>query len=242
MTTDAIFNRLCHDEAMNRVLKRRLALTVALAAILAGGAVAAFAAGGPHAHRAHLGSHRGAHGHGHGGAMLQAAAGYLGLAPAQVKQDLQAGKTLAQLASASGKSETGLIAALVAAKRARLAAISAHLEERVAALVKHGRGHGAASQARRGARAAVRGYLGLTPRELHSRLRAGRTLAQIAEATPGKSQAGLVAAIVAARQKRIDTAAAAGKLTKAQAEARGAALTRRVTQLVNRPLRAHATG
>ncbi len=222
---------------MHRAVRHKLALVVAIAAILAGGAVAALAAGGPHSHSRH--TVHGA-GHRHGGAMLQAAAQYLGIAPAQVKQELQAGKTLAQLASTSRHSEAGLIAALVAAKRARIAALSAHLEERVAAEVRHAHGHGAGVH--RGARAAVRSYLGLTPRQLHSQLRAGRTLAQIANATPGKSAAGLVEAIIAARQARIDAAAAAEKLTKAQADARTAALSKRVTQLVNRPLRSHAAG
>ncbi len=221
---------------MRRTIKRKLALVVAIAAILAGGAVAALAAGGPHSHSRHA-----AHGAGHrrGGAMLQTAAKYLGIAPAQIKQELQSGKTLAQLASASGHSEAGLIAALVAAKRARIAALSAHLEERVAAQVRHSHRHGSA---RRGARAAVRSYLGLTPRQLHLQLRAGHTLAQIANTVPGKSVAGLVQAIVAARQARITAASASGKLTKAQADARTAALSKRVTRMLNSPLRTHATG
>ena len=36
-------------------------------------------------------------GHRRGGAMLQTAAKYLGIAPAQIKRELQSGKTLAQL-------------------------------------------------------------------------------------------------------------------------------------------------
>ncbi len=95
---------------------------------------------------------------------------------------------------------------------------------------------------RHGARAAVRNYLGLTPPQLHGELRAGRTLAQIANATARKSAAGLVAAIVAARQARLSTATAAGKLSKAEADARTAALTKRVTRMVNKPLRGHAFG
>jgi hypothetical protein len=171
---------------------------------------------------------------------LQTAAAYLGITPAQIKQELQSGKTLAQLASSSGKSEAGLIAALVAARRARLAKISANLDRRVAAEVNRVHGHGVA--ARHGARAAVRNYLGLTPAQLRGQLRAGRTLAQIAGATPGKSAAGLVAAIVAARQARLSAATAAGRLSKAEADARAAALTKRVTRMVNRPLRGHAFG
>lgn len=238
MTADEVFKRLWQDGAVSRALKRKLALAVAIAAVLAGGAVAAMAAGGLSGHHKRASAHRA--GHRHGGAVLQAAAGYLGIPAAQVKQDLQAGKTLAQLATRSGKSEAALIAALVAARRARLAAVSATLDRRVAAEVNRVHGHGVA--ARHGARAAVRSYLGLTPRQLHSQLRAGRTLSQIASATAGKSEAGLIAAIVAARQARIGAASAAGRLSKAEADTRTAALTERVTRLVNRPLRGHASG
>jgi hypothetical protein len=223
---------------VNRVLRRRLALAAAVAALLAGGTVAAMAATSPHGH--HKGSAARHTAHAHGGALLQAAAGYLGIPLAQLKQELGAGKTLAELATTSGKSEAGLIAALVAVRRTRLATISASLQRRVSAEVKRVHGHGGA--ARHGARAAVRDYLGLTPRQLHSRLRAGQTLAQIANATAGKSEAGLVAAIVAARQARIGAASAAGKLTKSAAGARTAALSKRVTRMVNRPLRGHAFG
>jgi hypothetical protein len=222
---------------VNRALKRRLALAVAIAAVLAGGAVAAMAANGPSAHHERSAAR---HGGRHGGTVLQAASGYLGIPPAQIEQELQAGRTLAQLARSSGRSEAGLIAALVAAQRARLAAISANLERRVATEVNRVHGHGVA--ARHGARAAVRSYLGITPRELRGQLRAGRTLAQIANATAGKSEAGLVAAIVAARQARIGAAVAAGRLTRSQADARTAALSRRVARMVNRPLRGHAHG
>ncbi len=213
---------------------------MAIVAVLAGGTVAAMAAGNPGGHHRHADTRR--TGHRHGGAVLQAAAAYLALPPSQVKQDLQAGKTLAQLATAGGKSEAGLIAALLAARRARLASISANLETRVAAEVKRVHGQGRDAATRHGARAAVRSYLGLTPRALHSRLRAGQTLAQIANATPGKSEAGLVAAIVAARQSRVAAAVVAGKLTKSTADARSAALGKRVTRMVNRPLRVHAAG
>jgi hypothetical protein len=226
-------------EFVNRALKRKVALAVALAALLAGGAVAAMAASGPSGHHKHAGRHGVDH-RGAIGLRLQAAAGYLGIPAAQLKQDLQSGKTLAQLATTNGKSEAGLIVALVTARRAQLAKISASLDRRVAAEVNRVHGHGVA--ARHGARAAVRNYLGLTPAQLHSQLRAGRTLAQIANATTGKSAGGLVAAIVAARQGRLDAASAAGKLSKTEADARTAALTKRVTRMVNKPLRGHAFG
>jgi hypothetical protein len=69
-------------------------------------------------------------GHGHGGfggmrgvlgPSVTAASTYLGLTAAQIKTQLQSGKTLAQIAVAQGKTADGLVQALVAAETAQLA-------------------------------------------------------------------------------------------------------------------------
>src|SRR5438445_8292172 len=61
-----------------------------------------------------------------GGGPLQAAAGYLGLSLDGLRTQLQAGRTLAQVAAAQGKSVSGLEDALVADARSHLdAAVSA---------------------------------------------------------------------------------------------------------------------
>ena len=91
---------------------------------------------------------------------LSAAAAYLGLTPAALQADLEAGTTLAQVAAAtSGKSVDGLVAALVAAEKTELdaavaagritaaqeASIVATLQQRVTDLVNGLRpagGHG----------------------------------------------------------------------------------------------------
>jgi hypothetical protein len=80
---------------------------------------------------------------------------------------------------------------------------------------------------------AVTTYLGLQPSQIKADLAAGQTLAQIANATPGKSASGLVAAIVASLKTELDAAVAAGKLS---ATTESAILTRvntKVTALVN---------
>lgn len=63
-------------------------------------------------------------GHGPGGpghfADLDAVASYLGVTVAQLRADLQSGKTLAEIATAAGKSVDGLVAALVAAEKQEL--------------------------------------------------------------------------------------------------------------------------
>ena len=150
---------------------------------------------------------------------LDAAATYLGTTTANLLTQLQAGKTLAQIASAtSGKSTAGLIAALVAAEKTEIAdavkankltqvqadAITANLQQRFTDLVNgvhtdHGFGgpggpHGFGDH---GPLDAVATYLGISESALMTQLQAGKTLAQIANATSGKSAAGLIAALVA---------------------------------------------
>ncbi len=58
---------------------------------------------------------------GFGGGAMQAAATYLGVTPAQLRSDLQSGKSLSDIASAqSGKSATGLEAAITAAMQQQI--------------------------------------------------------------------------------------------------------------------------
>jgi Protein of unknown function (DUF2680) len=59
--------------------------------------------------------------------------------------------------------------------------------------------------------------LGLTERQLFNRLRAGRTIAQIAKAQ-GKDLADVKAAVKAAHKERLDAAVDAGRITRAQAD------------------------
>jgi hypothetical protein len=208
---------------VNRAFKRRLALGVALAAVVAGGTVAALAATAPSTRPAGVppGIAR----------ELPGASSYLGVSALRLEADLRAGKTLAEIAAATpGKSEAGLIATLVTARKARLDAVSAKLTRRVKAEVNRVPGEGAGALAR--------SYLGLTPTQLRGEVRAGKTLAQIADATAGKSSAGLIAVIVKARQARLAAAVASGKLTRKQADARATRLQKRITRLVNRPRRA----
>jgi hypothetical protein len=60
-------------------------------------------------------------GHG-GGPGLDAAASYLGLTEAELRTQLDAGKTLADVAKAQGKTVDGLVAALVSSAKTRVAA------------------------------------------------------------------------------------------------------------------------
>ena len=81
-------------------------------------------------------------------------------------------------------------------------------------------------------------YLGLTPPELHTELRSGKSLAQIATAH-GKTVDGLVDAIVAPAKARLDKAVANGRLTRQRADE----LLARLTDVVEKAVqRVHAGG
>ena len=79
---------------------------------------------------------------------------------------------------------------------------------------------------------AATSYLGMTQAQLREALSNGKTLAQIAK-DKNKSVDGLVDAMTAAATKKIDAAAAAGKITKDQATEMKAHLKDAVTDLVN---------
>jgi hypothetical protein len=145
--------------------------------------------------------------HGGPGGLLDAAATYLGTTPAGLIPQLRSGKTLAQIANAtSGKSSGGLIAALVADAKQHLdSSAPSDLEQRITDFVngklpRFGRfGFG---RPRFPGLEAVTSYLGISNSDLYAQLRAGKTLAQIADATSGKSAAGLIAALVADAKQR----------------------------------------
>lgn len=152
---------------------------------------------------------------------LQAAASYLGTTADGLLTQLQAGKTLAQIASATnGKSTAGLIAALVAAEKTEITtavtagkltqaqadAIIANLTERFTDFVNgaHPRdGFGPGGAHGPGQLNPVSTYLGIGVDSILSQLMAGKTLAQIASATSGKSAPGLIAALVADAKTRL---------------------------------------
>ena len=81
--------------------------------------------------------------------------------------------------------------------------------------------------------AAAATYLGLSQADLQTALQSGKTLAQVANATSGKSAAGLIDALVAAEQAELQAAVTAGRLTQAQAEQLGTTVKTRFTNLVN---------
>lgn len=201
--------------------------------------------------------------HGRGGDDLAAAATYLGVSQADLLTSLQSGKTLAQVAGAtSGKSVAGLIDALVAAEKTEIAAAvtagrltQAQADQITAGLTAHvtaevngtapahgpggpggpGFGHGPGGDEL----TAAATYLGVTETALMTQLQAGKTLAQVADATSGKSAEGLIDALVAAEKTELAGAVTAGTITQAQSDQIATTLKARFTALVNGTMPAH---
>jgi hypothetical protein len=76
-------------------------------------------------------------------------------------------------------------------------------------------------------------YLGVTEAQLRTELQNGKTLADVAKATQGKSVDGLVAAMVDAATTKLDAAVKAGTITQSQADTMKADLESHVTDMVN---------
>jgi ribosomal protein L10 len=93
--------------------------------------------------------------------------------------------------------------------------------------------HAKSRIARPGLLALPSAYLGLSKDTIKAQLVAGKTLAEVANATPGKSAAGLVDYVVAASTAKLDAWVAAGKITQAKEGALLAKLRPKVTALVN---------
>jgi hypothetical protein len=204
--------------------------------------------------------HRGGPGHGMPGAT--AIATYLGVTQAELRTQLQAGKSLADVAKAQGKTVAGLEDAIVADAKSHLdqavtdgkltaaqaATMLADLKSHVDDIVNRtglpdggpgrgGPGHDGMGHDGMGHGpfdpAVIAEYLGLTQAQLRTQLESGKTLAEVAKAQ-GKTVAGLEDAIVAAAKTKLDAAVTAGKLTAAQAATMLDDLKSHVDDMVNR--------
>jgi hypothetical protein len=150
---------------------------------------------------------------------VELAARYLGIPVAQLRSRMRRGLTLAQIADATpGRSTAGLISALVAGlgdaehggDPSGRDTHPARLRRRVTHEVERLPGYsGLPSSAR---------YLGISVTELRAQLQSGRSLAQIADAAPGRSAAGLLDARIQAREARIKAAVASDRISKPDAE------------------------
>jgi len=181
--------------------------------------------------------------------LLPAAAAYLGVTPVALRTELRSGKSLAQVASAKGKSVDGLKTALVAAIKTKVDAAKAagkldaaradrllqrapQLVERLVNAKPRARAM-RAKGARGGLLKAAATYLGVTNAQLVTDLRAGKSLAQVATAK-SKSVDGLKQALLAALKQKVDAAVAAGRLDAARAQKLLERAPAHIERLVNR--------
>lgn len=176
------------------------------------------------------------HGLGSKGSYFTAAATYIGITEAELRTELGTDKSLADVAVAHGKTRDGLIAALAAAQQQDIATLvdQKGIGARPNPANGPGFGRGPGGKNVTGdSLAAAATYLGTTEADLQTKLRAGQTLAQIANATAGKNRDGLVNALVADSTAKIDAAQTAGRITADQATQLKANLSTRIAQFVD---------
>ncbi len=210
--------------------RRRTALLgVAAAAVLAGVLVVVLTAGGHRSPGRRAGASAG------GPTVVQLAAGYLHVPPAQIRQLMAKGQTLSQIAAAKGSSRAALLEALYARKarqikslhltpqreRTELAATRAALAERLTRRRVSSLSVAAAK------------YLGLSRTELRAKLASGDTLSSLAEATGGHSRRGLIDAMTRERRETIEQAEKRHVLNPAVARRRIARLRKRAERLAD---------
>src|SRR5438874_10892612 len=172
------------------------------------------------------------------GSYITAAATYIGITEAQLRTELGTDKSLADVAVAHGKTRDGLIAALTAAQQQDIATlvdqkgIGARPNPAIGPGPGFGRGPGEHIVFEDSLGAAAT-YLGTTTADLQTKIRAGQTLAQIANATAGKSRDGLLNALVSDATAKIDAAQKAGTITADQATQFKSNLSTRLAQLID---------
>ena len=173
-------------------------------------------------------------GPGEKGSLFTAAATYIGVTEAQLRTELGTDKSLADVAIAHGKTRDGLIQALTAAQQQSIATLVDQKGIGARPNPGPGFGRGPGGPGLTGdPLAAASTYLGIPRTDIETKVRAGQTLAQIANATAGKNRDGLFSALVADATAKIDAAQKAGTITADQAAQLKSNLSTRMAQLVD---------
>lgn len=162
--------------------------------------------------------------------LLAAAATYIGISEADLHTELASGKSLADVATAHGKTRDGLIAVLTDTASKQIPAL---VDQKGTPGGPFGHSGGPGAHIEGDPLAAAATYLGLTADEIRTKMTAGQNLGAIANATSGKSRDGLIKALVAAATAKIDQAQTAGTITSDQATREKADLTTEMTRFVD---------
>jgi hypothetical protein len=177
--------------------------------------------------------------------VLTPAAATLGISVSTLAADLNGGKTLAQEATAKGKTAQAVIDAIVAAQKTNLdnekaagwitadqeTAILAKYTGVVTDLVNNGLPVGGNAKGG-GLLETAATFLGMSVSDLQTALKSGKSLADITT-SKGKTVADLVTALIAPAKKSLDQAATDGKITSTQETTILNHLTTALTNLVN---------
>src|SRR3989475_12300172 len=132
----------------------------------------------------------------HGADLYSAAATYIGITADQLRTELGTDKSLADVAIAHGKTRDGLIQALTAAQQQSIATLVDRKGIGARPNPGPGFGRGPGGPGLTGdPLAAASTYLGIPRTDIETKVRAGQTLAQIANATAGKNRDGLFNAL-----------------------------------------------
>jgi hypothetical protein len=179
--------------------------------------------------------------------VLTPAASFLGISVSTLESDLKGGNSLAQEATAKGKTAADLITAIVASEKTVLDAENAAgwitdaqetsllstLTNQITQLVNAGPPVPPAQPAQKtGPLDAAATYLGVSVSTLQSDLKSGQSLADVATAN-NLTVAGLVTAMTAQAKTNLDASVAAGTITAAQEQTILTNLTTQVTNFVN---------
>ena len=197
---------------------------------------------------------------------LSVAADALGMTEAELRTELEAGKSIAQVAEAKNVDVQTVIDALVTERKAHIAThvaegkltqeqadkLLADLETRITEMVNNvgvpmGKGHGGKPGGpgmhgpKKGASEQLASALNLSLEELKTQLRDGKSLAQIAEAQ-NVDIATVKEALTAEFKAHLDEEVAEGEHTQAEADAKLAEFESRLDDMVNRVRPEGATG
>jgi hypothetical protein len=183
-----------------------------------------------------------------GADVLTPAAAFLGVSLSTLESGLNGGKTLAQEATAKGKTAADLINAIVASEKSVLdAEVSAgwitstqessvitQLTKQITDLVNNGPAVPPSNAGQGGPLQTASTYLGISVSDLQTALKSGKSLAdEVAAAGNGKTVDGLVQALLAPTKTKLDGQVTAGTITQAQETAILNRLTTQFTNLVN---------
>jgi hypothetical protein len=199
------------------------------AVLVLGAASSAAAASSPSAHLTGSQGRTAAQGSG-SDPYLEVELAFLGIDKKTLLAKLKQGQTLAQIATAQGKSPQGLVDALVAAAKAKLDAqvkagtlrkaqeTAALAKLRVQAGTFVTKSFGSSVKIPAVYLTPIVAYLQISAQTLEQELKSGKTLAQIA-VEHGKTAAGVTAAILGAIKAQLDAQVTAGKLTASSRDA-----------------------